>query len=252
MDYKILADFHVHTISSLHALSTVNECLEVARTRDLKYVAITDHYYNHGDELEKKNELARLRNFESHVQNNSQGIEVIGGAEFNIAQPIYKWEKLRQLNWKIIGCHAWFLDRERCTLDELYNYFLKASEEFDAFAHIERELDNIENCKYNKNLNEQMKRFLSDIVILAKKKNIYLELNEASLQRNRDGCVDRLLYWLELAKDNGNYISLGSDAHFCQEVGNFAKTVELLRQIEYPQDLILNCNVDLIKKILKK
>ena len=97
-----------------------------------------------------------------------------------------------------------------------------------------------------------MKRFLSDIVILAKKKNIYLELNEASLQRNRDGCVDRLLYWLELAKDNGNYISLGSDAHFCQEVGNFAKTVELLRQIEYPQDLILNCNVDLIKKILKK
>ena len=35
MDYKILADFHVHTISSQHALSTVNECLEVARVRGL-------------------------------------------------------------------------------------------------------------------------------------------------------------------------------------------------------------------------
>lgn len=44
----IIADMHIHTIGSLHAYSTLKECIECAETNGMKYIAITDHYYNDG------------------------------------------------------------------------------------------------------------------------------------------------------------------------------------------------------------
>ena len=52
----IYADLHTHSIFSKHAYSTIKENIEIAKERKLKYIAITDHFYGNGDELEKKNE----------------------------------------------------------------------------------------------------------------------------------------------------------------------------------------------------
>ena len=42
-EIKIVADLHVHTVSSGHAYSTVMEIVKVAAQKGLKAVAITDH-----------------------------------------------------------------------------------------------------------------------------------------------------------------------------------------------------------------
>ena len=63
----IFADMHTHTIFSLHAYSTIEENLRVAKERGLQYIAITDHYYQDGTENYKKNENTRNRYMEERI-----------------------------------------------------------------------------------------------------------------------------------------------------------------------------------------
>ena len=53
----IYADLHVHTLSSLHAYSTLKECIDSAVKQHLRFIAITDHFYDDGTVLNKKNEV---------------------------------------------------------------------------------------------------------------------------------------------------------------------------------------------------
>ena len=60
-------------------------------------------------------------------------------------------------------------------------------------------------------MTDEVKMFLEKMVILAKKTDTVLELNESSLVTNEAGGYERILYWLSLAKENGNVISLGTE-----------------------------------------
>lgn len=244
----IIADFHIHTVGSLHAYSTLKECIDSAKENGMKYIAITDHYYNDGTKLNKKHELNRIVYLEHRAQKSRSGVSVIGGAEFNIAQEIPDWKKLKKLKWKLIGIHSWFLDRAAATIDEVYQYFEEAAEAFNAFAHIERELYKIDNGRYGSQVTYEIKDFFDKMVKLAKDKDIILELNESSLVINEKGGYDRIVYWLMKAKENGNIISLGTDSHYCEEIGRFDLAIELLNQIGYPKEKILNCNEDMIRE----
>lgn len=246
----IIADMHTHTIFSEHAYSTVKENIEEAKNVGLKYLAITDHYYNDGTEIHKKNETTRTQYFEDRVNRLEKDIRVIGGAEFNLGQEIHSWDKLSKLSWKPIGLHSWFFDIENSSLEDLYQAFVKASDKHNAFVHIERELHKIDSKKYGPYLTSDVKLFLEAVCILAKEKDIYLEVNESSLVTNEGGAADRLLYWLDFAKRNENKIYLGTDAHYYAEVGKFNKVLSLLNNVEYPKELILNCNESMIKDLL--
>ena len=116
--------------------------------RGLKYIAIIDHFYNDGTELNRKNEVNRIAYSETRAGSTKTNVKVIVGGEFNIEQDITNWEKLRKLRWKLIGVHGWFLDREMTTLDELYSFFEDAAGKFITFVHIERELRKIDYCKH--------------------------------------------------------------------------------------------------------
>ena len=140
----IIADMHTHTLASKHAYSTLKENLDIARKNGIKYIALTDHFYNDGTDIEKKYEIGRI----CYVENENKrlkDIEIIGGAEFNIGQKIYSWKKLSNLRWRPIGVHSWFYNIPNGTLNELYDLYVRASEKHNAFVHIERELHKIEN-----------------------------------------------------------------------------------------------------------
>jgi len=247
----IIADLHIHTIGSMHAYSTVKECIDCAKKRGLKYIAITDHYYDCGSELDKKNEVNRIINLERQVSSTRSGVKVIGGAEFNLSQDIPSWDKLKVLKWKLIGAHGWFFDRKSTTLDVLYDYYNKAADDFDGFSHIEREIEKINNKFYAGNITDKVKTFFNNIIIMSKEKNIILELNESSLRKHNDAMIQKIMYWLQTAKENGNVISLGTDAHYCEEIGDFNMSIDILNEIKFPKDRIINCNEDLIKEKLR-
>ena len=238
-----MADMHTHTIFSLHAHSTVLANMQAAKSRGLKFLAVTDHFYQDGSSLNQKNEVTRIRHLEETLNTGGEPY-VFAGAEFNIGQEIRKRHQLEKLRWRPIGLHAWFIDRKNLTLEKLLKLFDEATAWHNAFVHIEREIDKLDHSRHGKILDAEVKNFFAEIIALAKEKNILLEVNEASLRRNSGGDGDRLRYLLQLARDNRNKIYLGSDAHFAGRVGDFQLSLELLNAVDYPRDLILNCDYD--------
>lgn len=242
----ILADLHIHTIGSVHGFSTLNECILSAAGSGMKYIAITDHYYNDGTEINKINEISRFIHLEEEASQTVSDIRIIGGAEFNIAQEVSDWSKLEKLKWKLIGIHSWFLDRKSTDFNTLLQYYKSASEKYETFSHIERGLHKIGKAHSESSLSDDIADFLKSVVVLSKEKNVILEVNEASLRSRKPGNYDRMCYWLQLAKENGNIISLGSDAHYCEAIGRFKCAIELLNHFDFPKDRILNCNKDML------
>lgn len=241
---EILADMHTHTIFSLHALSTVLENMNVAKSRGLKFLAVTDHFHEDGCPLFRRNEITRIRHLENAVNGFDDELYVFSSAEFNIGQEISKRHKLELLRWRPIGLHSWYVRRENLNLVQLLELFDAATGWHNAFVHIEREIDQLDGRRHGKNLDDEVKNFFAEMVALAKEKNIWLEVNESSIRRNTGGDGDRLRYWIKLARDNGNKIYLGTDAHFAARVGDFKFSLELLNSVDYPKNLILNCDYE--------
>lgn len=247
LEKDILADMHTHTIFSKHAYSTVKENIEAAKKRKIKYLAITDHYYGNGDNLDKKNEINRIQYLGQRINPCENNFMIIPSAEFNLGQEVFTFEKLEKLHWKPIGLHNWFVDIHNLTTDDVYNLFVEAHHKgHNAFVHIERELHKINHDRYSF---EELMECLKKIVDYAKENNIWLEVNESTIIVNDGNSAQRLYNWLKYAKENGNKIYLGSDAHYCDEVGVFTNALSMLNELNYPKELILNCNADKLDKM---
>ena len=249
----IIADLHTHTIFSKHAYSTIQENIAAAQKMNLKYLAITDHIYNDGTLLDIKNEGTRCRHLEKEVNSHREEGQpyVISGGEFNIAQKLDHWDKFKRLKWRPIGLHGFKLDIKQLSLNDLYQEFKKAAEKHNAFAHIERELQKVEHYRHRDKLDDEIKSFFEAIVDLAVDKNIFLEVNESSLRNDDDGNVNKIKYWISLAREKDCKIYLASDAHYSSRVGKFPLSIELLNDIDYPKELILNCNEENLVNTMK-
>ena len=240
----ILADLHTHTIFSQHAYSTIKENIDVAKKNGIKYLANTDHYYHSGDETMCKNESCRIAYLENYIRPNEKDIIVISGAEFNLGQETTYWDSIKHIKWRPIGLHSWYFDIKNATLDTLYKAFELATKDnkHNAFAHIEREIHQINQSKYGIELTDEVKEFYLAMVKLAKEKDIYLEVNESSLLSNDKGNITRASFWLQLAKEYNCNLYLGTDSHYCKSVGKFQNSLDLLNKVGYSKNLILNCN----------
>ena len=253
----IIADMHTHTIYSKHAFSTLKENLDAAIMNGMKYIACTDHCYaNTLTTIGEKNELARLSLI--NRVNPYHGTTVISSMEFNLTKGYcasIRHVCMREvIKYKPFGLHSWFYNIPNMEVDDLMKLFAYATKTYrcNAFAHIEREIDKMSHGKYKhmEGVPDEVKTVLRKIVEYAKAHDILLEVNESSIKDDGCGNYDRMRYWLSLAKDNGNRIVLGSDAHFCEEVGVFTNSIALLNELQYPRELIINCNEDEIKKFV--
>ena len=252
-EYKLLADLHVHSIFSKHAYSTITENITQANSLGLKYLAITDHIFQDGTESEIKNEAMRIQYLEKEI-NYKIPLYVIGGAEFNLFQVLQFKEKFKNLSWKIIGLHKYpgGVNPAYVSLQMIYQEFVKQSRYVDGFAHIERELHEVDYGNYKDNsLAEPVKSFLSSMVELAKSTDTYLELNESSLRSYGDLYYDKVFFWMTKAREINCKIYLGSDSHYHSRIGNFENSLALLKKLNYPKSLILNFNENELKKLIK-
>ena len=247
----ILADLHTHTIASLHAYSTVYENVMGAKQNGMKYIAITDHYMHSGDDISIRNEKYRVRFMESNVNPYSE-VKVISSAEFNILQDYEYRDRFSFLKWRPIGFHKSYIkDSNKLTFDDLYEGFVEATNWNNAFNHIERDLDDLCYGPLPEELPQEAKKFLEKVVLLAKDKDIYLELNEHSLVPTRK--YSKIIpYWMSIAAENGNKFYIGTDSHYCIEIGMLGKCVDMLNKYGVSKDKVLNCNEDEIRQFIRE
>lgn len=246
---EILADLHMHTVASLHAYSTISEMIKASKDAGLKYIAITDHLFQNEDYLLRKNETARIEYLSSRMR--YEDIKVIGGVELNLNQHVIDINNFKRAQcWRPVGLHSWFLDFDTLTLEDIYSMFEEKTEDnvCTSFAHIERDWYKI-SPEYD-NLVPANKRMLERLVLLAKNKNIPLELNETSFVFNFHNPTKQIYYWLGIAKELEVPLYLGSDSHFYSEVGHFENSLKALNEIGYPKDLIINLDENKLEQLV--
>ncbi len=235
---KILADTHVHTVASGHAYSTIDEIARYAKSQNLDAVAITDHteglpggahpYY-----------FGNIRVLPDYIH----GVRILKGAEVNIVDYEGKIdmgiEHLEHLDIVIASLHPpciAFANEElitRAVMKAIENPYV------DIIGHPG---DNRYPLDFEK------------IVKHAKAHKVLLEVNNASLRPTsiREGVRENLVEILKLCIKYDNPIVVGSDAHFHEDVGSLAESIELLEEVSFPEHLVANLNQERLMSFIKK
>lgn len=236
----------------MHGISVVHENIDYARQHNLKYLAVTDHFYYPEDRISRLNEIARTTDISKFKE--IKPVRVIGGVETNLnhSMPYKDADKVvTSVPWRLVGFHSWFLDPKTLAPGGLPQYFSESLQSRNrirptAFAHIERGLEPLchaYGC-------DQVNRVLRDIVDIAIENDIYLEINDSSITR---GTLTRdfMRNWIAYAKERKAKFCLGTDAHYCSLVGDFSRTLEFLDMLDMGGVYFLNCDPQALEALFK-
>lgn len=236
MEY--LMDLHTHTLVSGHAYNTMREMVQAAADKGLKVLGITEHapkmpgtcphFYFHNLKILKRSMF---------------GVELLLGAEVNIldynGHVDLQNKEMSSLDVVIASMHSPCI--RPGTKEENTRAYLKAME--NPYINIIGHPDD--------------GRFPVDYRALvegAKERHVVLELNNHSL----DPICMRANAWendMEMLKWCMHFhqpIVVDSDAHADIYVGEFGFAKELLEEMSFPRELILNRDPEAIRPYMNK
>ncbi len=237
---RFIADFHTHTVASGHAFSTIQENVQAAAERSLKYVAITDH----GPMVPGGPHPYYFGNMRV-VSLEMYGVKVLRGVELNIQDTLgvvdLPAEIIYDMDIVLAGLHP-ATGYEGTTLEEHTEAMINAicNPLIDIIVHPD---------------NENYQIDIPAVVRAARENNTFLEINNSSFANNRPGRKNSYDYCkkiVEEAKRQELILVLGSDAHFSADVGNFELTMRLIEDVNFPDELILNTSQEKVEKFLQE
>ncbi|MCE0495343.1 phosphatase [Vibrio salinus] len=213
---RLVVDTHTHTYASGHAYSTIIENAKSAKSRGLSILCTTDHAGSmpgapHYWFFANQKILPRFL----------EGVGIIRGCEANLlnvnGEIDLPPDALKHLDWVISSFHEPVFTPS--TPKEHTDALLKVISNglVDALGHLG-----------NPNFD-----FDFDAVIKAAADNhVAVEINNSTLLgHSRRGSIDRCYEIIDVAKQYGAYITTGTDAHFCESIGEFDKTRQLLTKV---------------------
>ncbi|MPW26566.1 PHP domain-containing protein [Alkalibaculum sp. M08DMB] len=232
---KIELDTHTHTIACNHAYSTITEIAKEAKKKDLKLVCITEH----GPQMPggpHKYFFANIR----VVPNQIDGVKILKGIEANIMNVEgtidLPDEYEDRMEIVLAGLHEMLLPPGSIKENTKAVINTMNREVVDIITHLG-------NPVYELNYD--------DIIKAASDTNTFIEINNSSFVHTRKGSFNNCLSIAEKCKKNNVSISLGSDAHFATDVGDYTEALKMLKSIEFPEELVLNTKVDRLLSYLR-
>ncbi|MCK8828047.1 phosphatase [Natroniella acetigena] len=224
---NLVADLHTHTIASGHAYSTVKEMAAGAKQNGIEVMAITDH----GPNMPGGSHLYHFGNLRV-VPNEIEGIRIIKGVEANIFDGLGQLdlpvEVLANLDLVLAGFHV----------GAGYN---PRSKEENTAAMINTMRNPLVDIIVHPG-NPEYEVEINEVLQAAKEEQTLLEINNSSYY-SRPGSKERCLEIAKKAKEIGVKLSLGTDAHYFEQVGKFDLALELVKKAELTADDILNTSV---------
>lgn len=233
---KPLIDLHTHTISSGHAFSTLMENITFAKANGLAVMGTSDHavsmpgsaheffFYNHkviGKEI--------------------LGVRILKGIEANILDEDgtidVPADLLEKLDYVIASLHP------PCIKPGDVEYNTKCI------------INAMNNPKINIIGHPDDSRYPLDYDAVARhsvKTNTALEINNSSLSplsTRKDGAKNAKML-LEACKANNVKVIMGTDSHICCDVGVFDKAESILKELDYPKELIINYDLKMLEQLL--
>tara|TARA_B100001057_G_scaffold489739_1_gene576547 strand:+ start:92 stop:838 length:747 start_codon:yes stop_codon:yes gene_type:complete len=209
-------DTHTHTYASGHAYSTLIENAKSAKQNGLAMFCTTDHselmpgaphywFFSNQRVLPRFIEgVAIIRGVESNIMNTQGEIDIHPTVDKN-------------LDWVIASFHEpVFRPSDSAAHTEALLNVIKGGR-VDALGHLG-----------NPNFDFDFEA----VIQCAAEHNVAIEINNTTLKGNsRVGSVDRCYEIARIAKAKGAFITSGSDAHFCNDVGGLDLVSSLLDKV---------------------
>ncbi|QSX06632.1 phosphatase [Sedimentibacter sp. zth1] len=223
---KPLIDLHTHTLASGHAYSTLMENIQEAKNKGLKIYGLSEHAVNMpGTAHEFYFHNLRV------IRDEIMGVKILKGIEANIidfkGNTDVNVEISKQLDYMIASLHGPCI--KPGTKEENTNALIGAMkhEKVKIIGHPD---DGKFPIDYEK------------LVLAAKENNIFLEVNNSSLNPTsfRENARENYIELLERCKEHNVQIIFGSDAHMCYDVGEFTNCINLIKEVNFPKELIIN------------
>lgn len=235
---KFILDTHTHTVASGHAYGTVLEMAREASRQGLKLLAITDH----APKLPGSCNEMHFQNFRV-IDKYLYGVEILMGVELNIID--YRGSVDLEEN---------ILKKMALSIASLHTVCLTPGTKKENTAAL---LGVMENPHVSIIGHPDDGRYLIDyeaMVRAAKEHEILIEVNNSSLVSGgrRVDSEENMKVILGLCEKYNQEIIVNTDSHFPTSVGRFKQASELLESIEFPEELIVNTDVEKFKKYLNR
>ena len=234
---KILMDTHTHTNACSHAYSTLVENVAIAKQKGLEGIVMTDHAPAIPD-------APHVWHFHCmHViPREIDGVKVLCGVEANV------------LNEDGILDMTDF-DLEPC--DVVIASIHRPCYEGGGGGSIEKHTKTWLNVLKNPYVDiighsgeEQFKYDYETVIKAAKAAGVCIEINSHSVNV-RYGAEKNCRTIAEICKKLGANIVVASDAHVCFDVGKFDTALQMLREIDFPDELIMNTTAEKFIKYIE-
>lgn len=224
---KAIIDMHTHTVASGHAYSTIHENIQFAKKHGMKFLGTSDH----GSTMTGGPAEYFFHNLKV-VPREMDGVKILRGMEANILD----------INGNIDELDSKALDGLDYLIASLHIVCIEPSTKEDNTMAILNVMDK-EKVKIIGHPDDA--RYELDyeaIVKKAKEKNILLEVNNSSLSPNtsRKGARENILKYLELCKEYGVRIIMGTDSHICYDIGVFQYAEAIIEEANFPKELVIN------------
>ena len=224
---KFVADMHTHTIACTHAYSTITENAGAAAERGLSYIAMTDHSVMMPDSPHEWH-FCNMRVIPDFLY----GVRIIKGIEADIISFDGKLDVNEYIydnvDFMVASMHGPCMPFG--TEEQITNAYLGVLDNPKVFV-----LGHTDSPEYPFDVERVTKA--------CKEKKVAIEFNVSRFRSNRS--IQRLKHLiLPVCAKTGCSIIVNSDAHFHDKVGDFDKAVALLKEIDFPNELVLNADID--------
>lgn len=227
---KDIMDLHTHTIASGHAYNTIYEMIKGASERSVELLGITDH----GPAMKSSVPKNYFNNFKM-LSRELYGVKVMFGCELNIIDYDGSIDLepsiLHKLDYAVASIH------KPC--------FTVGNTAQNTAAYINA-MKNPQICIIGHPDDATIPVDYETLVCAAKEYNVLLEVNSESLNPRcaRKQTRDNYLIMLDYCKKYNVSIILDSDAHCELDVGNHRRSHDMLDEIAFPEELIVNDSIE--------
>lgn len=231
-----ILDIHTHTLASGHAYNTLYEMVHAASQQGLTLFGSSDH----GPAMPGSCTEMYFCNFKV-IPRELFGVRLIMGCELNILDNQGKVDLperlLHRLDYGIASIH------DNCyrigTREENTRAMVLAMK--NSFVQVIGHPDNAE-----------IPLDYPTIVREAKEHHVLLEVNNSSLKPNspRPGARENYEVMLKLCREQNVPVLISSDAHCACDAGNHSCAWEMLSQMNFPEELVVNRSVKALAEYL--
>ena len=224
MEY--LLDLHTHTLASGHAYNTITEMAKAAAEKGIKLLGITEHSIK----MPGTCHLFYFSNLKV-VERKQYGVQLLMGAELNVID--YKGTidlkspLLEEMDLGIASFHVPCISPG--TIEENTHAACCVME--NPYVSI---LGHPDDARFPFDYKQLVRK--------AKETGTILELNNSSISPDsfRPNAKENDRIMLKLCKEYGVEVVVDSDAHTAAQIGNHQYAEEILHEVEFTEELLLN------------